>query len=396
MKKLLFITTSSLASNPRLTKELYCLSKHFKCYVISYYHADWSFDLSKKIEQSMPEIKFHTINRTQNRFNKFIFKFIHLIAIKLNYLIRENVYLQALALNDKSLELTIISNKITAKNNFSRIIAHNIGAFYPAYYSSKKHFVDLQIDIEDYHPGEKTYFNHKRDIKNRIDVMQKVIEYSKAITYASKGIYLKCVETFNIPKQQHFEIIINAFSKLDFDYQGLSKSDYINCVWYSQHISHGRGLENIFNAAKKLHNFKFHLIGNKNKNYTSSHSISENIIFHPPMEQKELHRFICSMDIGLALEDSESDANRNICLTNKIISYAQAGIYIFATDTFGQKDFLSSLKYQAGEIISNDLLFSLSHFNKIYLKDKPKRKEHAKSFCWEEESKKLLFLISKN
>ncbi len=45
-------------------------------------------------------------------------------------------------------------------------------------------------------------------------------------------------------------------------------------------------------------------------------------------------------DIGLAIEDPTADENRNICLTNKIWSYFQAGLYIVATNTLAQQQFM--------------------------------------------------------
>lgn len=394
VRKILFITTSSLASNPRLCKELSTLSKHYECHVISYYHADWSYELTKKIESSFPKVKFYTLDYRYKNFKQILFKLIHLFAIQLNFFFPNNLFIQALALNNKSFKLKFLTKKLSAKNNYDRIIAHNIGTFYPAYICLKKYAVDLQIDIEDYHPGEKTYFNHSREINNRMAIMQKVFNHALSVTYASKGIYLKCKESFKIPPSQTHEVILNSFFSSDFEYISLPSSKSINCVWYSQHISHGRGLEYIFEAAQKLDNITFHLIGNKNESYLSHFNIPKNIIFHAPMEQKELHQFLCTMDIGLALEDIKSDENRNICLTNKIISYAQAGLYIFATKTFGQNDFLNTLTYNAGEIISKDLLYSLSNFNHSILDEKSKRKEKAKSFSWEHESEKLLKLLN--
>ncbi|HTC00047.1 MAG TPA: hypothetical protein VK705_05145, partial [Ferruginibacter sp.] len=49
---------------------------------------------------------------------------------------------------------------------------------------------------------------------------------------------------------------------------------------------------------------------------------------------------LCNYDVGLALEDKEADMNRNICLTNKIWAYFQAGLFILASNTDAQDMFL--------------------------------------------------------
>jgi hypothetical protein len=101
------------------------------------------------------------------------------------------------------------------------------------------------------------------------------------------------------------------------------------------------------------------------------------------------------MDIGLALESKTADFNRDICLTNKILAYAQAGLYIFATDTFGQRDFLNALNYKAGQIIASDLSTTFSNFDPSLLdfENKMERWEHAISFSWEKEQQKLVKLL---
>jgi len=392
-KKILFITTSSLAANPRLTKEIICLSKLFDCHVISYYHNDWTYPLTIDFQKTYSDVKFYTINRTKMSILRILSKMVHLLSIQLNSIFKNQPFIQSFASNDKNIEL-IFSLFFTLKNqNFYRIIAHNLGAFYPAYLYSERFKIPLQLDVEDYYPGEKTYFNHKNEINNRLNVMQTCINKAHTITYASKGIYLKCKEVFRFNDFTKHETIINSFPLTDFTNTPSKNSNRINCVWFSQHISHGRGIDILFKIAKELPNYHFHFIGNKNEAYLSQFDVSSNIFFYKAMEQKELHQFLCNMDVGLALEDELVDANRSICLTNKIITYAQAGLYIIATDTFGQRDFLSNLTYKAGEIVEDNLINSLKSIDFNDLKEKEYRKILAQSFSWEKECEKIKKLI---
>ena len=59
-----------------------------------------------------------------------------------------------------------------------------------------------------------------------------------------------------------------------------------------------------------------------------------------------LHQFISEFDIGVASEAS-INLNNSLAISNKIITYAQAGLFILATHTIGQDKFLqeSELEY---------------------------------------------------
>ena len=58
------------------------------------------------------------------------------------------------------------------------------------------------------------------------------------------------------------------------------------------------------------------------------------------MPHEKLQKELSKYDVGLAIEDVSADLNRNICLTNKIWSYFQAGLFIMAADTAAQKLFI--------------------------------------------------------
>ena len=61
----------------------------------------------------------------------------------------------------------------------------------------------------------------------------------------------------------------------------------------------------------------------------------------PPLLQSDLHAGLANYDIGMAMDLTGRDSNRDIALTNKILAYYQAGLYIMATNTAAQKDFMN-------------------------------------------------------
>ncbi|MBC2844487.1 hypothetical protein [Winogradskyella flava] len=388
---ILFITTSSLAANPRLVKEIEVLKNSYSCTVICYKHDDWSLELSQRIMSNNKDVRFIEIDRNSEWMSTIMSKLKHKLSVLLNPILKSNIKISAFASNDKSVQ---IMKFMSFEEKYEHIIAHNLGAFYPAVKLAKKLKVTLQLDIEDYYPGEALYFNKSYEKENRNRLMQYSLKNATSITYASKGIAMQCKKQYVIPDSSAQITIINAFKSDDFPKPSPKKNERLKAVWFSQNIGPNRGLESVFEAAKVHFDFEFHLIGNSNKKYIESIIPSPNVIFHEILPQWELHQLLSEMDIGLALESKDADFNRDICLTNKFLAYAQAGLYILATDTFGQRDFLKDLHYNAGEIITNlsDALNVLPVLE-IANEQKIKRWEKAKTFGWEKEQLKLKQLL---
>ena len=395
MKQLLFITTSSLATNPRLVKEFEALKQSYQCTIFCFKHFDWSLELSNQIVARNPEVKFIEIDRKKHVLETVVSKMCHKMAILLNPLFKKNLLITAFASNDKTPQLLFQTFKLSERNHIKTVIAHNLGAFYPAMRLANSTRATLQLDVEDYYPGEALYFNKTYEKANRVHLLQDAFRKADTITYASEGIALECQKQFEIGSNVQQCTILNAFSSEDFDAPTNNHSEPIKCVWFSQHIGPNRGLEQVFEAAKNLEHIEFHLIGNRNHTYLDNQDLSSNIIVQNSMTQEHLHTFLNQMDIGLALENVEADHNRNICLTNKILAYAQAGLYILATDTFGQAQFLTALDYKAGTIMRSTLQEALKKMDTQVLQTSAKyeRWQKAKSYSWDKEQLKLKALV---
>lgn len=393
---LLFITTASLAANPRLVKEFAFLKQQHSCTVLCFEHQDWSAELSQKIRDAHPEVDFITIDRKKKVVATLMAKVWHKLCIFINPWFQKYVKVTAYASNDKTPQLLWEAKTLCKKTQFSTIIAHNLGAFYPAMKAAQHYGARFQLDVEDFYPGEALYFNKAHEKENRHLLMQACFDKAYSITYAAEGIAKACQEHYEISNTVKQALIINSFKSTDFKKPQAQTKSQLKCVWFSQHIGPNRGLEQVFEAAKRHPSIEFHLVGNINTAYLDSQGLSNNIILHPIMPQSILHGFLCSMDIGLALESSKADNNRDICLTNKILAYTQAGLFILATNTYGQQQFLNSLTYNAGLIITQNLAQSLTDINlqSLDLQSKTARWEAAKYFAWEVEQKQLLSLLA--
>lgn len=395
MKKILFITTSSLASNPRLVKEFECLKEDYECYVICFRHQDWSLSLSETIKLKNKDVNFIEINRQNSVFQTIKSKVLHKISIAINPVFKKSLKVCAYASNDKTPQLIDSIDNLRKRHTFDKVIAHNLGAFYPALQLSKHQNLDLQLDIEDFYPGEALYYNKNHEKENRMEIMSQSFIKATTITYASEGIKIECQKHFEVGNNTIEMTIINSFNSSDFIRPSFKSTDKLKCVWFSQHIGPNRGLEQVFDTAKKLQEVDFYLIGNKNKAYLDTIDLSDNVILHDIMKQEDLHDFLSNMDIGLALENAEADFNRNICLTNKFLAYSQSGLYVLATNTFGQSQFLDSLDYNAGEIMEGSLQESIVNLNPNLLTtdSRIERWQNAKLFAWENEQLKLKKLL---
>lgn len=389
MEKLLFITTSSLSSNPRLLKEVLLFKELYECHVMCFHHKDWTDKLDEDFIDENRDISFHRISRSQNWFQTILSKGLNKLSSLFIALSFYPLFFKSVKYNDKTFNILVELRKLK-RISFKRVFLHNPGTFYPGTLFANRVNASLQIDVEDYHPGE----NYGQSSDEIVHLMDYAFENVHTVTFASKGIYHKCKRTFNFPECVKLCTVINCFNSSDFI--GNSKSfneSKINVVWFSQYICPDRGVEMIFEIAPKFSDIIFHLIGTKRQDFLDQFELSDNIKLHAAMSQKELHAFLRSMDVGLALESKALDENKDICLANKIVAYAQAGLYILATDTFGQRDFLENLSYNAGKVITSDLEYELKKLDENILNEKEDRSSKALIFSWEEESKKLLSLF---
>jgi glycosyltransferase involved in cell wall biosynthesis len=369
--------------------------------VISYVHSDWSEKLSEKIILRNKEVTFHSTDRKETFISTVISKIVHRFTRIINPLFKNNINVCAFASNEKTIQLQFFIGRTLKKKNYDRIIAHNLGAFYPAMKIATKCNAKLQLDIEDFHPGESPYFNEKHETNNRKLIMRQIISAANNITYASPLIMKECLSLFEQPEriESKSTVINNCFSEKEFEYIP-NNSEKVKFVWFSQNISFGRGLEEIIPILKQYGaQIELHLIGNLYKDFKTaySHEIQTFITIHKPMKQTQLNQILGSFDIGLALEPGK-DLNNNIALSNKIWAYLQSGLFILASDTKGQIQFLKEHN-KAGVISSmntEELKKSIEHIlenrNKIR-SEKIARFEEAKQYAWEKELGKLKKIV---
>jgi glycosyltransferase involved in cell wall biosynthesis len=194
----------------------------------------------------------------------------------------------------------------------------------------------------------------------------------------------------------------NFFLKNEFKSPSDILSKKIKLIWFSQNINAGRGLElilSIWNEIKQY--FELTLIGKIDPvfydNCIKNHS---DIIIKSPLSQTDLHSNLFLYDIGLAIDVDNKDYNRKLAITNKILAYFQAGLYILATDTPAQQNFMDdhslhgTIVQQSSCAIQNSLMEIYSKKEQIRKLNKQRYKD-ASLYSWDRESEKILSIWRK-
>ncbi|ULQ52399.1 glycosyltransferase [Flavihumibacter fluvii] len=392
--KILFITTSNLATNPRLLKEVrLAIDKGFTVTVICFSFNNWSKQINDElISELSGKADIHTISmRSASSFswiNASIIERTGRIFGKLH----SSPRLAAIS-NKRSLLLLQALNYFH-KHTFDFVVAHNPGALYPAWRFARKKGIPYCFDIEDYHPGETASGAEADKIRS---VMRYYLRDAAYLSAASPLILQHTLE--DIGDFTHPAIVVhNFFPTGEFI---PPKPDYNNpklkIIWFSQNINHGRGLEEIAAILPQFDDrVELHLIGNLNADYYEKYLKGiGSIKILSPVAQKQLHHELASYDVGLAIEPSK-DLNNELAVSNKLNAYIQGGVYVLASDTKGQRQHMMDHQV-SGELVNLKSKPALTAFfnQAIQQKDQLRqsmadRFEKQKKYSWETEAEKLL------
>jgi hypothetical protein len=399
MKNIILLSSNSLATNPRLVKELVLARKSYHCTVVYFDLSNWSSSIDSDIRASFPDVEFKALPASKDDFFTWIFSSaVERLAQLIYPLIRRCVVLNAFAHSKRSFLLWLFLKKNSFKYDF--IIAHNLAALYPAYFFAKIKRVPFSFDLEDYHPGETITKDVKNEKARRELLMQKILPFASYVSFASPLIGEATLEIVPQINRSKFTLVTNAFYSEEFIQPILTEYDKLQFVWFSQNISPNRGLEEIIPVLNEFkEDISITLIGNLNRDFYDTFLIkySEIIKFQKPLHQSSLHHLLANFDVGLAIELDTIDYNRNICLTNKIFAYAQAGLFILATNTKSQNSFMNQYSW-CGKLTgckSSELkgvvqeLLEQKHYIKSSALD---RFVKSKNLAWEQEEHKLINL----
>lgn len=340
-KKVLLLTSTNLACNPRCLKELkLMLSKNADVTVVGFNLHNWTDQKEKELHEEFTGVHFHCLEGTRHQAGRWLFAtFAEKCARFMVRVFTSNTYLSALAVGKRTWLLQDWVKKNTTQFQF--VIAHNPPAFYPAAIIATQQSVPFAIDVEDFHPGEG---NSPIEKKAVAILMRRLLPLCHYVSFASPLIKTYTENLLRLQPQDKFVVVNNAFPGGEFVQLATSPAngEKIRLVWFSQFIDYHRGIERLLPLLDKFqHDLHLTLIGSMREKFFNSEIKHRHYISGlASVSQKELHLLLNNYDIGLATEDGAVDINRNLCLTNKIWAYFQSGLYLLVTDTPAQQKFL--------------------------------------------------------
>jgi glycosyltransferase involved in cell wall biosynthesis len=428
LNRILFLLSGNISSTPRAFKAYQILKKEFQVDIVGVSRSDlWDLKDQEILQRGLEGYTVLKGLRKNSIVKWTLLQCSYLFAWAAEVLFKKNLRLISMT-SSKSAILLLQYIRFWNRKKYTAIYSFS-ATLYPAYFIARKQGARLFIDLEDYHPGEYISGNVSRERKRREQLFRSILPVADGITVASPLIaeYTRKL----VPESGNMLTILNSFPGSEFSLPqkdpDAREESMLKFVWYSQRISFGRGLELLFQAVKLLmeeedpgkllKKMSFTIIGELDPEFKAEViqpfvELLDNqtqfaefanidpgklIQFHEPMESRLLHKQLSGYDIGLALEVSATDMNRELCLTNKIISYAQAGLYILATDTLAQKKFIGE-NPDCGILCGQDPAEIAIAIQKILDKQSEIRDnqvyrfKEASNFAWENESRKLLTL----
>ena len=399
MKKILFLSTLNLATNPRLVKEIrLALIHQYKVEVICFEFNNWSFAINQQIKKELraEAVVIHAIEAGR----KPLFNWLYSLASEFSsrWLVRiipSGIHLIAQALSRRHVLLIQELRKITEAD---WVVGHNPGAMGATLSAAKKLNCKAAFDVEDYHPGE----GHDKQLQS---LARKLLQYClpkmNYISFSSSLIMDTVKRDLQQAQMQKCFTVLNYFPAAEF-VKPEAINGRIKLVWFSQNIDAGRGLELIISLIKsKPIQVELHLFGNLNETFYKNNLVGvTNIFIHRPIPQLTLHRALAGFDVGLALEPAK-DLNNDLAISNKMLAYLQAGLFVLATNTAAQSIMLQQFpmngicfNYRENKF-EEKLDYIYDNIEKIRLA-KRSRFMHFDKNNWENESIKLVEAWEKN
>jgi hypothetical protein len=375
-KKICLITPGHIATNPRLVKEAEALLKYG--YQVHIVFTQYVNELAVEDEQLLytnAEVTFSVLdwtNRTfRSKFIRYTSGFRQKLLQVISKLISAKAFHKYLINRNYNWQL-----KQAINSKADLYIAHNLGALPVACNAAKKNGRKCAFDAEDFHRFEVSDNLDEYEVKLKAIIEEEYIPQVDHFTGASPLISTEYKRLFPVLKPL---TILNVFpSAKHVSVNQTSPEKRLKLFWFSQTIGAGRGIENIIEALGKCHHrsFELHLLGSFTAVITETfaalakrNNIDPDLIyFYQPISPDKIIAFASQFDIGMASETGYP-YNRDICLTNKIFTYIQAGLAVVASDTKAQFDLLQ-LYPCIGKVYEKGNVFTLTQVLDFYYENR--------------------------
>jgi glycosyltransferase involved in cell wall biosynthesis len=404
LKKVVIISSGQPSLNPRMVKEADALAEAgYNVTVLYAYWNNWGTKFDKEL---LPSKKWKAIcaggDPQQTKITYFLSRVIHKAA-KIISRRTQGKYWAELAIARGGYFLI----REAKKHQADIYIGHNLGALPATVKAAKANKKPCGFDAEDFHRFEVSDDKANTDVVLKTELENRYLPQVDYLTASSPLIAKAYQKLYPGIKPV---VIVNVFPCDNNIKQAVLNQDGpIKLFWFSQTIGPNRGIEDVINALILLKDqpFELHLLGYLSAEFQNSFidkiigKSTFPIYFHEPIPSDEITAFASQFDIGLASENN-IPLNRDICLTNKIFTYIQAGMAIVASDTTAQVDLLNEYPgigkiYQKGNAQSLAVTLSYYHQNRKQLFEARKASLllARQKLNWETESGSFLSTVEK-
>jgi hypothetical protein len=355
MSKIVMITSSQPALNPRLVKEADALTEAgHEVTVIYAYWNQWGHQFSKGL---LAGKSWTALCAGGDPEADPMIYWCSKITFKLSRLLMRltgQTWLAEWAIGRPGLFLT----RMAARQAADLYIGHNLAALPATVIAAGKQQRPCGFDAEDLHRYEMSADPTDPDVLLKSFIENKYIPQLQYLTVSSPLIGAAYQELFPVPVPR---VVRNVFPKSNVQPRPLIRpAAPLRLFWFSQTLGSQRGLQDIAGALSQLpvKNFEWHLLCDQPvytqpfKNELLASGI--NIRFYDPIPADQVVAFAAQFDIGMATEPGFS-INNDLALSNKLFTYLQAGLFIVATATAAQQAFMAQYPdvgriYQPGNI----------------------------------------------
>ncbi|MBS1527501.1 MAG: hypothetical protein JST19_17775 [Bacteroidetes bacterium] len=396
-KRIVIISSGQPSLNPRMVKEADALTEAgYDVTVLYAYWNDWGTRLDKEM---IPTKKWKAIriggDPVQKKTAYFISRLIHKAARSINRSSGGKRFAE-LAIARSSYFLMREAKKYQA----DLYIGHNSGALPATVIAAETNKKPCGFDAEDFHRFEVSDDLDDPDVKLKALIEDR---YFPRLNYLIASSPLIAEEYRKLFPEKSPAVILNVFPvDGNVPEPAFNPHKPLKLFWFSQTIGPNRGLENIVSALQNLPDipFELHLLGYLQSNFLPAEQ-NLNIYFHEPVSPGEISLLASQFDIGVAAENNVP-YNRDICLTNKIFTYMQAGLAVVASDTSAQTQ-LMAMYPGIGSIYKKNNAASLADVLLQYHQDREKLLTARKAsydlarqtLNWDMEKKKFLEVVDK-
>ena len=397
----MLLSVGQPSTNPRLVKEANSLIKAgFDVYVIYTYWTEWAWKADKEL---FKEVKWTPILAGGSPFEDTTTYFFTRLRVKLfGFIVRKITLRYGIAEIAKGRTYPNLLAK--AKSIKADLyIAHVQAALPAAVNAAKKNNAKCGFDAEDFHRNEVTDEVNDLDYKVSRFIDDK---YLSQVNYLSTSSPYISRAYRDLYKDMLPVTILNVFPVDErVPEPQVTAGAAIKLFWFSQTVSAVRGVSDCINALRTINNpaIELHLLGyadaETKQQLNTLAGGSFTLVFHSPIAPNEIPAFAAAFDIGLAMED-RIPFNRDICLTNKIFTYMQAGLAVIASDTTAQKGLMGDHP-ETGKVYENrnvqSLAQAISYYadnrDELYAAKKASYDTARGQLNWEKESEKFLALV---